>query len=408
MIRISQIDDNLGIYKENTVILLGIGHGTKELLDLIHYHEIYVDYICDNNEDNWGKKLEGIPVISPPHMQQLAQSENSQNSARGEIVVQIAINNINNVIEEQLKSIGINFVVSFYECYNILNYLRKTQIIKLSHNYKYDIKNIEILDEYNKKMEFKNHIIHSLNKEILVLCSAQKTGNTTVETTCRKNNINVFGSFHRTDIIDLDLLYNIKNKVKLVTAIREPISQNISAMYEQITSFITCERKWIIDLIENEWLKYGGDINEVFQIWLNNYGSSNIDNNKPSTLDIECFFNSYKENILDLSAYPFDKEKGYTIIKEGNIEVFAYQLERMNDVVNEMSNWIGQTPFNEWVKGNEASSKWIANSYRQALKEINFSQEYFDHSYNEHWIQHFYSQEDIEKFKERWRPHIKE
>lgn len=83
MIRISQIDDEFSIYKENTVVLLGIGHGTRAIFDLFKYHKIDINYICDNNKENFGKILEGIPVISPAHLQQLAQSENNQMSGGG-------------------------------------------------------------------------------------------------------------------------------------------------------------------------------------------------------------------------------------------------------------------------------------------------------------------------------------
>lgn len=104
-------------------------------------------------------------------------------------------------------------------------------------------------------------------------------------------------------------------------------------------------------------------------------------------------------------SYPFDKEKGYTIIKEGNIEVFVYQLEKLNDVFLELSDWVG-VPFEKMVNANKAEDKWVGESYKQACKEIEITQEYFDRCYNEPYVKHFYSDEDIEKFKERWRSHI--
>lgn len=114
----------------------------------------------------------------------------------------------------------------------------------------------------------------------------------------------------------------------------------------------------------------------------------------------------FNSNIINLYNHSFNTEQGYDIIKEGNIEVFVYQLEKLNDIAPQMSDWIGQTSFDEWINGNEASGKWINDFYKQAQKEIKFSQEFFDSCYNAEWVQHFYSQEDIEKFKERWRPHI--
>lgn len=79
MIRISQIDDKFSIYKENIVVLLGIGQGTNQIIDLMNHHRINVDFICDNNKNNFGKIFNGIQIISPIHLQELAKSKNRQN-----------------------------------------------------------------------------------------------------------------------------------------------------------------------------------------------------------------------------------------------------------------------------------------------------------------------------------------
>ncbi|MFI3169219.1 MAG: putative capsular polysaccharide synthesis family protein [Faecalibacterium sp.] len=118
------------------------------------------------------------------------------------------------------------------------------------------------------------------------------------------------------------------------------------------------------------------------------------------------FFVEFEKAVLDITKYLFDQDKGYAIIKEGNIEVFVYQLEKLNDLVPELSAWIG-VPFEHLEKGNQASDKWFAESYRQAQQEIEFSQEYFDKCYNEPYVKYCYNEADIERFKARWRPHIK-
>lgn len=76
----NKIVDKFEIYKENTVVLLGVGDGAKLLYQLFKNNKLNINYFCDNNKDNWGKLIENIPIISPPQLQQLVQSKNSQNS----------------------------------------------------------------------------------------------------------------------------------------------------------------------------------------------------------------------------------------------------------------------------------------------------------------------------------------
>lgn len=401
MIRISQIDDKFSIYKENVVVLIGIGAGTKQIIELMQYHKIEINYICDNHKDSWGKIVEGIPIISPPHMEQIAKKEN--------IVAQISVNNMAEGIEKQLFSIGIKNIVSYDECHNILNCTFKMNLFK---NNKLTFDENEYSPEFRAlalKEKFTEYVLGNyFNKQLILICMPGKTGDNTLMSTFSSNNIHWLVMDHAPQNFDLKLLNSLPGKVKIITALREPISQNLSLLYQMIAGFgrgcsglgATPKAKTFYNLYPNDLFKDGGDAQTIFTQFYDNSKEGNISN----------FMNRFKNNLFDIFDYNFDKEKGYTIIENGNIEVFVFQLEKMNEksTIKAMSDWISMKPFDAWVKGNEASGKWIADSYKQAQKEITFSQEYFDRCFNEPWIQHFYSQEDIEKFKERWRSHIKD
>lgn len=125
---------------------------------------------------------------------------------------------------------------------------------------------------------------------------------------------------------------------------------------------------------------------------------------------MEKFIPKFNEEFLDLMKYEFDKEQGYSIIKDDNIEVFVYTLEKMNDIAKPLSDWVcegtNNTPFDSWERANLAEDKWIAETYKQAQKELKFSREYFEKCYNDPYVKHFYSNEDIEKFKQKWQQNI--
>lgn len=120
MIKLTQIDDNLSVYKENTVVLLGLGQGTKQIFDMFKHHKINVAFICDNNAENVGKFLDGVQVISPDMLQQLTQSKTNQKSRGGEIVVQFAVKNIGKGVMEQLIHIGVDTIINYDEACSIL------------------------------------------------------------------------------------------------------------------------------------------------------------------------------------------------------------------------------------------------------------------------------------------------
>lgn len=41
------------------------------------------------------------------------------------------------------------------------------------------------------------------------------------------------------------------------------------------------------------------------------------------------------------------------------------------------------------------------------MNQIAITQESYDYCYEDLYVKHFYSDEDIEKFKEKWKAHIK-
>lgn len=403
----SQIDDNFSIYKDNTVVLLARGNHTFQLIRLMRYHNIEIDYICDNKKENIGGFFLGVPVISAPQLKKLA-SENKQ------IVVQFADPNLSSSVISQVKSIGINNIISYDECHNILKCIFKMNLLK-EGKLTFD-ENEYSVEYYASKLKenFTEYILNNYtNEQVVLICMPPKTGDNTLMKTFSNSGIPWLVMDHEPENLDKKLLKSLPGKVKIITAVREPIGQNLSFTYQFIAGFAkNCTGvgnnrnfKKIYNINSTDFFKYGGDVQTLFTKFYD-YGSYN-DNFGDTRNNIANFMNRFKENFLDISQYPFDKEKGYTIIKEDNIEILVFQLEKLNYIAKEVSDWIGTKPFSEWLNANEASDKWIAKSYKQAQKEITFSKEYFDFCYNNDWIKHFYSEKDIAKFKARWESHIK-
>ena len=174
----------------------------------------------------------------------------------------------------------------------------------------------------------------------------------------------------------------------------------------------------------------GGDVQALYDGWLlHHFGSEYVRSaakNEPidfSEWDTWCkyhirasfliqpfFEESFKKyNGIDVFDYPFDKEKGYSILEipEKNTEIFIYQLEKLNNVASELGKFVGIENFT-LVNGNIAENKWYADAYKQAKKELKFSRTYFDSCFNSKIMNHFYSEADIEKFKAQWISHVED
>lgn len=336
--------------------------------------DIKIIAICTDDEwlhdNNFYSSLRGDIVKTIPFISIEQLKEITNNHSNYIVIVDDEINDTNHIIDK-LKNVGITKTI----LYSIVN--------------KFTANSLTQIHSFNK------------NNEALFLCAPMKTGNITIESTLPIHDIKYLTFIHRPNMFNF---FNNYDKIKIITAVREPIIRDLSVIYQELSApyenvFYTNMKK--IFKNKEAFLSNENNISIFHDLFVNQSEKF------PQIYYMEKFFTVFNENIIDLFSYPFDKEKGYSIIKKDNIEVFVYQLEKMNDIVKDMSNWIGQTDFDEWVIANNSNVKWIANSYKQAQKNIKFSYEYFNNSYNQKWVTHFYSQNDIEKFKDKWCNNIK-
>ncbi len=242
-------------------------------------------------------------------------------------------------------------------------------------------------------------------KPLIIACQPPKTGDHTIMKSIgsRGNYVNLI---HRYLPIfnELKSLTNEK-RIKVISAVREPIAQNISLFFEINFYFVNQRKSW----------EGGGDVQALYDDWIDSHMSGNRDAADARTYAnyllhygfIQYFFENQLNKLVgtDVYAYPFDKQKGYSVIKNGNMEIFIYQLEKLNGLTDELGDFLDIEDF-KLQNDNVASEKWYYGAYRQAMDELKFSRKYFDYSYESKYVNHFYSAEDIARFKEKWSGHI--
>ncbi len=416
MIRFSKIDDKLTTYKEHEVVLFGAGFWGRDIKKNLEFHGIKVSFFCDNNEKKWGSYMDGIEILSPVQLRERYSEE---------ILIQISVASGQDV-EMQLRAWGMGTFISFQEYIERLSglYIYKTlpESVKIYDNFfsrpsylvgqtRYDCLNYAARVKYFEKDSYN------------ILCMPPKTGNYTLLGSLGKSGAEFvrFGhSFNR--MFDGLKEFIGDKKIKIVTSVRDPIAQNISLFFQITTNLCYCD-------IPEYWTD-GGDVQAVWDLWIAHelkeaiplYAQLADQGKLPSfsymegwnkeqdnVIVIQDFFekNFKRFNGINVLDYEFDKEQGYVLIQQDNVEVFIYQLERLNDVKDQLALFLGIENL-ELINGNEAKQKWYAPVYRQALRELKLDKEYFEYCYNSPCVQHFYSEADIESFKNRWRKHVKE
>lgn len=417
--KLTKIDANLSIFKQNKVVIYGTDFRAVSLIKLFKFFDIEV-HAFFNEDEIVSRYIKGIPVYGKLNMREFANQNDVliQMGILAESFKLLAIPSSENLLEKNIRKLGefsIKDVISYEETTNILYtykdlILNERSIEQGKEYYKVDALENLVLDR--RKM-LHDHIIQYSNNSILLGCLPPKTGDNTLRNTFLKHNINFYNFSHYTHLFDLNSLTSCCENIKLITAVRDPISQNLSAFFEMISNLYRSTNYDNFFIDSENYILFMQDTQLTFDRYLygNKYLKTSFEIDYPQTMIeiqlIQNFIPNFQKNIIDILSYPFDKEKGYTIIKEENLEIFVYQLEKMNDIVEEMSEWIGEEQFDEWVKGNEASNKWVADSYKQAQKELIFTQEYFDKCYNEPYVKYFYSERDVEKFKARWSDNVK-
>ncbi|RCK18815.1 putative capsular polysaccharide synthesis family protein [Thalassospira lucentensis] len=105
---------------------------------------------------------------------------------------------------------------------------------------------------------------------------------------------------------------------------------------------------------------------------------------------------------VNVFEYPFNREAGYTIIKENNIELLLIKLEKLNELESVIGEFVDAPDF-KIINTNEASNgknKKLYLYFRQSVKvpEVVAEMYYGANKY----FNHFYSLEEKKAFCRKW------
>ncbi|MFI3230544.1 MAG: hypothetical protein R3Y29_03205 [bacterium] len=435
MINITKIDPDFEIYKNNHVIVWGSGETISSILELFDYFNIPIEAICEEHtlnintsqqQDHQNLKecsnYKEIPIISLDELKALYAQNNN-------LTIQIAMDSVFEILViAKIQMLGVKNYISSQEALNFLGAYKKAIEINKNPLLNNPLVIKTLKNSLTKDLEDKSidYINNASTLSPLLLCLPPKTGDNTLDNTFKSKNIQHYNYWHTPKAFNPQKINN--SKIKIITSVREPIAQNLSLFYSTLSLLNYTNNSYLIKLFDNnQFLTHDNrDAQTFFDIWLDETNYLNYDKlvysdesseYKSKFNTIQYFIPQFQSNVLDILAYDFDKEKGYSIIKNNinniNLEIFVYQLEKMNDanLIKDLNNWLdlssNNNAFEEWLIGNATSNKWIAESYSRAQRELKFSKKYFERCFKEEYVEHFYLESDIQSFKQKYKNNIK-
>lgn len=397
MVEFSQIDKELNVYKKHRVFLWGAGVRGAQARHILNAFDIGIEAFVDSNPDKCGGEKTGIPIISFDELCQRAEKDDA-------CLVQISCENETEIIYK-LEKQSIAYIA--FEEFNVRTDALENYILMNTGNFK-NLLCDHISDRHRNGVE--KNIIQYLSWNVLaglkscnLLVSAPKCGNTSLAYSFSGH---VLATGHTFEYIEKNVIEFIKKQnVNIVCGVRDAIGQRLSLCYELVDLYWDMEEFW----------DGGGDVDAIF----NRYFTQPVDNDCEYTRHLKYagynysaadFFDKQLKKHFDIDVYnyPFDKDKGYIIIRKDNINVMIYQMEKMNGLGKEFSDFLGCGGEYTLQKHNDADHKWYHDSYKKAQKEIKFDRKYFLECYEGKYMKHFYSDEDIERFKLKWIGNVRD
>lgn len=173
---------------------------------------------------------------------------------------------------------------------------------------------------------------------------------------------------------------------KLVSVFREPVARNVSVFFLSIDAFV-----------DNFHERYrNGDIDnqELLTVFLDKF---------PHNQPLEWFDDEIKQvfgiNVLD---HPFSKERGYQVIRSGNVDLLLMKLEQLDACYQLAFQEFLDVTISDLKNTHVTELDPSKPMYADFVKNTVFPKDYLDRMYTSDFAQHFYTEQEISGFRQKW------
>lgn len=374
---------------EKKLVIWGIGQKGRNVIEDIKAMGAGKKgiFLCDSNCKLWGEEVYGNKVLSPDEL----QSEVSAIDLKDIILLVTACllkwqdEIIENIRERFGDSVDICtlYAVESGMCLNVRNpYVEsKFRERKLAECDQLKCYNPRLLRKKDETLKYFAFL--PLHDEAILIYQSAKVGSSSVYKSIKSHNRYVLHCHTLRDLgVADDDLYRILNlkSGKIISLVRDPVARRISEMWQCITYSNRYDNGSDFSEID-KWHFEGAFWNGEFE-WYD--------------LEMKSVFK------IDVFEYPFDREKGYSLIKQGNVELLLLKMEKLNELENVIGEFlnIDQFQLSSNNIGQDKAYRFALQSYK---KNFTISQENLEEIYIKNkYMKHFYSEQERDELYRKW------
>lgn len=168
---------------------------------------------------------------------------------------------------------------------------------------------------------------------------------------------------------------NPNKRIKIVTIVREPLSQIISQIFQQLNLY---------------------DIEQLRHLILD---TPHIDYSYPESW---CSEELQSFSGVDILEESFDRERGYSIYSNDRCDLLVIRFDAIGDIFNQAMEELSSIPNWELSRVNISSNKRYSSQYRSFKSELTVDPELIDRLYQSQYMRHFYTDNQIDQLTKSW------
>jgi hypothetical protein len=382
--------NNIDMLYEAPIIIYGAGAKGKDVLKILEGMKTEICCFCDR--DYTKTEFCGYKVVNIEKLSEICKKS-------GYIFVIASEFHFEDMINElEIRNISTRYIFTEWSIVAALSFNTDNDKIPKAYLKSYEHEALSELEEAKKNTALRKMNYYFDNHPQILVYQMSKVGSSSLYHQLNKYNINAmhvhtFHNFYE-DQKEAYLLYDkFQNEIntngaKIISMVREPIARLISFVF-QAYNFASYNVK---DQRKN--------INERILKDLTGYIQKG---------DIYPWFHDELEYLTGINVYeyPFDKEKGYSVIKKDNIEILLLTMENMDNNEQTIADFAGINEF-KLCKDNVGENKEYKYAYKRTKDEIEIPEDILDYYYNDNLqLKHFYTEQQIENFRSKWERNIK-
>lgn len=397
--------------KNKKVVVWGAGAKGKYVVYMLKKANISVSYVCDSNVELWGIRIEDRVVISPFELCYTCKKTHLC------VILCTAFPNNRTIrkMMDQMMDVKYEYI-TYFGIINLFRFHYKTLFSSESIKCLFDLEKSIGRLEYQKRQIHTLSAICKIGEGDILLFQPGKVASSSVKYNLMKEGCVAYHVHHLgfpENILHDEwrekwekVLGGLRSKkIKVISGVREPISRDISALFQPFIEDNKSRR--------GDWIFETGDIYKGFEQYTDIIMHCNYEpwpNGVPEVWGDEFLWFDKEIKALwgiDIYQYPFDKKKGYTVIHSEKVDIFLYKSEKLNEVSDKLYQFALGRSVLQFVSENKTEFSWRNEAYQEFKRNVVLNPDYVDHYYKDNKrMNHFYTEEEKKIFLKRWENQI--